>query len=126
MILGIGTDIARIERFAAASERHGARFAARILGQNERTALDSAAQPAAWLAKRFAAKEAFLKALGTGLRYGMSWGEIEVINDHLGCPRLVLSGVAAQLAAERGVARSHLSLSDESDVAVAFVVLEGD
>lgn len=125
MIIGIGTDIARIARFAAASERHGPRFAARILGPDERAALEQAVQPAAWLAKRFAAKEAFLKALGTGLRCGMRWSEIEVINDPLGCPRLILSGVAARLAVERGVTRSHLSLSDESDMAVAFVVLEG-
>ncbi|ALM52207.1 holo-ACP synthase [Halomonas huangheensis] len=126
MILGIGTDIARIERFAVAMERHGDRFANRILGEQEQQRFAESAQPAAWLAKRFAAKEAFLKALGTGLRLGMNWGEIQVVHNALGQPQLALSGTAARLTAERGITRSHLSISDESDMAVAFVVLEGD
>ncbi|MAR70843.1 MULTISPECIES: holo-ACP synthase [Halomonas] len=124
MILGIGTDIARIERFDAAIARHGARFAERILGPLEAERYTEAPRPSAFLAKRFAAKEAWLKALGTGLRHGMRWTEIQVVNDPLGRPELVVSGEALRLADQAGVGACHLSLSDESDVALAFVVLE--
>lgn len=126
MILGIGTDIARVERFEAAMRRHGDRFAARVLGPHEAQRFAQHVSPAAFLAKRFAAKEAFVKALGTGLREGMRWTDIQVVNDALGRPSLTLNGEAARLAESLGVTRMHLSLSDEHDVAVAFVVLEGD
>ncbi|MBY5969436.1 holo-ACP synthase [Halomonas denitrificans] len=125
MILGIGTDIARIERFEAAVARHGPRFAQRILGPKELLRYAHAPRPSAFLAKRFAAKEAWVKALGTGLRQGMRWTEIEVVNDALGRPHIALSGEALRLAGEAGMSRCHLSLSDESDVVVAFVVIEG-
>lgn len=124
MIVGIGSDIARIARFSRAMERHGPRFAARILGEQEQRVLAMAPQPAAYLAKRFAAKEAFLKALGRGLRDGLQWRDIQVVNDALGKPSLRLSGVAAALAREQGVTAMHVTLSDEADYAVAFVVLE--
>lgn len=125
MIIGIGTDVARIPRFTAAMARHGERFAERLLGELERTRFAGHAQPAAYLAKRFAAKEAFVKALGTGLRRGMCWTEIQVVNDALGRPSLVLSGKAHELATAAGVTSTHLSLTDEEALAVAFVVLEG-
>ena len=125
MILGIGTDIAHIHRLEAALGRRGARFAERLLGPRELERLGQAPRPAAYLAKRFAAKEAFVKALGTGLRQGMRWTDIEVVNDALGRPSLVLSGKARELANAAGVSGIHLSLSDEQDLAVAFVVLEG-
>lgn len=124
MIVGIGSDIARIARFSRAMERHGPRFAARILGEQEQRVLAMAPQPAAYLAKRFAAKEAFLKALGRGLRDGLQWRDIQVVNDALGKPSLRLSGVAAAMAHEQGVTAMHVTLSDEADYAVAFVVLE--
>lgn len=124
MIVGIGNDIARVARFEAAMARHGERFAARLLGMHERERFHDHAQPAAYLAKRFAAKEAFVKALGTGLRHGMRWTEIEVINDALGRPSLRLSGRAQELALAAGVASLHLSLSDDDGLALAFVVLE--
>ncbi|QFU02162.1 Holo-[acyl-carrier-protein] synthase [Halomonas sp. THAF5a] len=125
MIIGIGTDIARVARFERAMARHGERFAERLLGELERERLRDHALPAAFLAKRFAAKEAFVKALGTGLRRGMRWTEIQVVNDALGRPSLVLSGKAQALAEAAGVRALHLSLSDEEALATAFVVLEG-
>lgn len=125
MILGIGTDIARVARFEVAMARHGERFPQRLLGEAERERLREHAAPAAFLAKRFAAKEAFVKALGTGLRHGMRWTEIQVVNDALGRPSLLLAGQAHELAMAAGVKAVHLSISDESDLAVAFVVLEG-
>ncbi|MGO2133081.1 MAG: holo-ACP synthase [Halomonas sp.] len=125
MILGIGTDVARIARFERAMARHGERFVERILGTAERIAFAERGQPPAFLAKRFAAKEAFVKALGTGLRHGISWQDIQVSNDALGRPVLLLSGRAQETATVAGVNAMHLSLSDEADVAIAFVVLEG-
>ena len=124
MIVGIGSDIARIERFKRAVKRHGPRFAQRILGPEEHVVWLQKAQPAAFLAKRFAAKEAFVKALGLGLRAGMQWGEIQVLNDGLGKPYLVVEGKAERLLLEAGVTNSHITLSDEAEYAVAFVVLE--
>ncbi|QEA40119.1 holo-ACP synthase [Pistricoccus aurantiacus] len=125
MILGIGTDIAKLARFERALVRHGARFPERLLGETELMRFGQHSYPAAYLAKRFAAKEAFLKALGTGLRQGMRWTEIQIVNDAQGRPQLVLSGRAQALAMKAGVERMHLSISDESDLAMAFVVLEG-
>lgn len=125
MIIGIGTDLARVARFEQAMERHGERFARRLLGERERERFRGHVLPAAFLAKRFAAKEAFVKALGTGLRRGMCWTEIQVVNDALGRPSLVLSGKAHELAEAAGVRSVHLSLSDEEALAMAFVVLEG-
>lgn len=125
MIVGIGTDIARVARFEAALSRRGERLAGRLLGELERERLNEQVRPAAFLAKRFAAKEAFVKALGTGLRNGMRWTEIQVVNDTLGRPSLLLAGKAHELARAAGVRATHLSLSDEVEFAVAFVVLEG-
>lgn len=125
MIIGIGTDVARIARFERAVARHGERFVERILGFDERLVFIERGRSPAFLAKRFAAKEAFVKALGTGLRDGLSWQDIQVGNDELGRPRLSLTGRARELAKAAGVASTHVSLSDEADVAVAFVLLEG-
>lgn len=125
MILGIGTDLARVERFERARQRHGQRFSRRLLGDAELVQFHDRGAPAAFLAKRFAAKEAFVKALGSGLRHGMRWTEVQVHNDALGRPSLRLSGRAHELAEAAGVKVVHLSLSDEAEMAVAFVVLEG-
>ncbi|MDZ7853301.1 MAG: holo-ACP synthase [Halomonas sp.] len=125
MIIGIGTDITRVARFEHAMGRHGQRFALRLLGEWEQQRFRDHGLPAAFLAKRFAAKEAFVKALGTGLRRGMRWTEIQVVNDALGRPSLVLSGKALEIAEAAGVRSVHLSLSDEEALTVAFVVLEG-
>lgn len=124
MIVGIGSDIARIERFARALKRHGPRFAERILGPEEQLLWQAKGQAIAYLAKRFAAKEAFVKALGLGLRSGMQWGDIQVVNDALGKPSLMLSGEAQRLFQASGASSAHITLSDEADYAIAFVVLE--
>ncbi|MEQ6918250.1 holo-ACP synthase [Halomonas aquatica] len=125
MIIGIGTDIARVARFERAMGRHGERFSRRLLGEWELERFRDHVLPAAFLAKRFAAKEAFVKALGTGLRHGMRWVDIQVVNDAQGRPSLVLTGKAQKLAEAAGVRSLHLSLSDEDALAVAFVILEG-
>lgn len=124
MIVGIGSDIARIERFVRAVQRHGPRFAQRILGPEEHAVWLQKSQPAAFLAKRFAAKEAFVKALGLGLRDGMQWCDIQILNNALGKPHFLLSGEAERLLKAAGVTVSHITISDEADYAVAFVILE--
>lgn len=124
MLVGIGTDLAKIERFAAILERRGIAITRRLLTANEQAAMQQAASKPAFLAKRFAAKEALLKALGTGLRHGLSWQDMEVSNDALGKPVMQLSGKAAELATAKGVTNIHLSITDEKEMALAFVVLE--
>ncbi len=125
MIAGIGVDIIRINRIAGILERQGDRFARRILTPLEFAAYHTAGNPVPFLAKRFAAKEAASKALGTGIGK-VSFKDIEVNNNDNGAPLLVLHGYARQLQRQRNIRACHLSLSDESDNAVAFVVLEYD
>lgn len=125
MLIGIGTDLAKIERFAAILERRAAAITRRLLTANEQQAMQQAASQPAFLAKRFAAKEALLKALGTGLRSGLSWQDMQVSNDELGKPVMTLTGKAAELATAKGVKTIHLSITDEKEMALAFVVLEG-
>ncbi|GLR62670.1 holo-ACP synthase [Marinospirillum insulare] len=125
MIIGIGTDLAKIERFNAILQRRAEAITRRLLTAKEAKAMQQAASQAAFLAKRFAAKEALLKALGTGLRNGLSWQDMEVSNDELGKPIMQLSGKAAELASAKGVNTVHLTISDEKEMALAFVVLEG-
>lgn len=125
MIFGIGTDIVRIPRMAESLDRYGERFAARILMEAEMAGFRQAAQPAPFLAKRFAAKEAAAKALGTGFRDGLRLRDIGVRSDALGKPGLVFSDRAEQLLRNRGIGAAHLSLADESEYAIAYVVFEG-
>ena len=124
MIVGIGTDIVKIERIAGSCERLGRRFAERILTLEELESWSSQRRPEVFLAKRFAVKEAAAKALGTGLGQGVSWQHISYRHDDLGKPLLELAGAAQQRADQLGVKAVHLSLSDEVDTVVAFVVLE--
>ena len=126
MIYGIGTDIVRIQRMADNLGRYGERFAARILTEQEMAVFRESAQQAPFLAKRFAAKEAAAKALGTGFRGGLSLRDIGVDNDALGKPVLAFSAHAREVLQNRGVGHTHLSLSDESEYAIAYVVLEAD
>ncbi len=123
MIYGIGVDLVRISRIEAAIERHGPRFAARILSDYELEAYEASRRKANFTAKHFAAKEALLKALGTGLRMGIHWGHMEVRNDTLGKPYLVCRERIQELFDERGISDSFLSLSDEDEYAAAFVTL---
>ena len=125
MIHGIGTDIVHVARLQASLDRHGERFAARILTAAEMAAFREVANQAHFLAKRFAAKEAMAKALGTGFRDGLGLRDIGVDNDVLGKPSLIFSDPLQERLRAQGVRHSHLSLSDEREYAVAFVILEG-
>lgn len=122
-IYGVGTDIVRIERIEASLARHGERFARRILAPSEVAAYHAARHPARLLAKRFAAKEAAAKALGTGFRGGVGLRDIAVDHEPGGRPFLRFSGGADALCHTLGIAESHLSLSDEQEYAIAFVTL---
>lgn len=123
MIHGIGTDIVAIARMTRLWDKYAEALAARLLADDERAALQHHADPARFLAKRFAAKEAAAKALGTGFRGGLILRHFVVLNDALGKPVLRLEGRAAELAANFGVRATHLTISDEADYAVAFVVM---
>ena len=123
MIHGVGTDIVRVARLADALERHGARFAERILDASESAAFAAAPDPARLLAKRFAAKEAFGKALGTGVAAPATLHAVRVGHDALGKPLFEFAPALAEHMRERGL-HAHLSLSDETDYVVAFAVIE--
>jgi len=128
LIYGIGTDICDIRRIAATLARRGDRFAERVLGPHEievfrarRSKLD--ARGAAYLATRFAAKEAFSKAIGLGMRLPMTWRDCEVVKAASGQPQIRLHGALATWFAARALS-AQVSVSDESDIATAFVVVE--
>ena len=123
MIFGIGTDIVHVARIQGSLDRFGESFARRILSLVELEEFVGDKRPAHFLAKRFAAKEAAVKALGTGFRGGVKLADIAVVHNEAGRPALTYSGRMAALLQERGVAESHLSLADEQDYAVAFVIL---
>ncbi|MGK0440380.1 MAG: holo-[acyl-carrier protein] synthase [Pseudohongiellaceae bacterium] len=125
MIIGIGTDMIKVARIEATYQRLGDKFAQRILSQGEYESFKVNAKPMALLAKRFAAKEAAGKALGTGIGQGVSWQDIYIEHDNLGAPLLKMCGKAAEYAEKKGVKAMHVSISDEEDIAMAFVILEG-
>lgn len=124
MIYGIGVDIVATERFQRFIDAGNSAIMERLFTPDERSLCRSRKDAASCLAARFAAKEAFLKALGTGLRDGISWLDLEVSNDPLGKPELTLSGKAAEQFQRNGLIRVHLSLSHDGGSAVAMVVLE--
>ena len=128
MIIGIGSDLCDIRRIAESLDRFGDRFTHRIFTDIERAKSERRGAPAASYAKRFAAKEACSKALGTGLRGGVFWRDMGVVNLRSGAPTLVLTGgAAARLAAITPPGREaviHLSLTDDHPYAQAFVVIE--
>jgi holo-[acyl-carrier protein] synthase len=123
MIHGIGTDIVAVERMAKLWQGHGERALEKILAPGEREACRASFEPARFLAKRFAAKEALGKALGTGIRAPVLLPDIEITHDAAGKPSFLFIGALAELVAARGLT-AHLSISDERDAAVAFVILE--
>ncbi|MEE8316801.1 MAG: holo-ACP synthase [Syntrophobacteria bacterium] len=125
MIRGIGVDIVKVDRIEQAVERWGYRFLKRIFTAAEIERCQQRARPAQCLALRFAAKEAFAKALGLGMRKGLRWRDIEVVHDHLGKPDLLLHNQAQRLLEAMEASRTWLSLSDERESALAVVVLEG-
>ncbi len=126
MILGIGTDIVSTERLSRLTELHGDRFLLRVFTRREVETAEQRATLSERLGTRFAAKEATMKALGTGWRGGVQFTQIEVRKQPTGMPEIVLSGAAKQRAEEMGVTRIHVSLSHEAEVATAVVILEGD
>lgn len=123
-ITGIGTDIVQIERIKRANKRHSS-FAKRILHPNELAIYHDHVQQDHYLAKRFAAKEAFSKAVGTGIRGDIQWMDIETKNDTLGKPFFQFHGATQHYLQQVGINESHLSLSDELEYAIAYVILIG-
>ena len=123
MIYGIGTDLVRVARLEEGLARFGEPLARRILTAAEWNEFCYDRRPAHFLAKRFAAKEAVVKALGTGFRGGMKLSDIGVTHDGAGKPGLSYSGAAAVMMRQCAITASHISLSDEREYALAFVVL---
>jgi holo-[acyl-carrier protein] synthase len=128
VIYGVGTDLVEIGRIAAALERFGERFVERILGPQERARYSarrarSASRGLAFLATRFAAKEAVSKALGLGMRSPMSWRAVEIVNAPSGQPQVVVHGALADFVRTKRL-RLSVSVSDEQAMAMAFVVAE--
>ncbi len=128
MIIGIGSDLTDIRRIEKTLARHGERFKARIFTPLERARSERKADAAASYAKRFAAKEACAKALGTGMRRGVFWKDMGVVNARSGQPTLSLTGGAAErlkaLTPEGSHCAIHLTLTDDHPYALAFVVIE--
>ena len=122
-MIAVGTDILKIERIDDVVQRLGERFVERILTPSEREEYAASARPNNLLAKRFAAKEAVAKSLGTGIGRGVSWQDICISHDENGAPSVELSGGAASVARQKGGSRVALSLADEEDYVVAFAVL---
>lgn len=125
MIVGTGIDLAEVDRIREAVERYGKRFVERVFTAAEIAYVEGKANRHERYAARFAAKEAGMKAIGTGWRRGVRWQDFEVRNQRSGRPELVLHGVAAEVARRMGVERVHLSLTHTAAVAQAFVILEG-
>jgi len=125
VIVGTGIDMVEVGRIAAALDRFGARFAERVFTAAEIRYCDSKANRAERYAARFAAKEAGLKAIGTGWSRGISWRDVGVERASGGRPLLVFSGRAGEVAAGLGVKRAFLSLTHTAECAVAQVILEG-
>ena len=128
MIYGIGTDICKIPRIEAALARHGDRFAKKILGPQEmaKYLARKAKNPVRgirFVATRFAAKEAFSKALGLGLRPPMTWHTAQLLNDDLGKPYMACSGALGEFMLQNALT-AHISVSDEEDYAVAYAIVE--
>ena len=125
MIFGLGTDIAEIERVADAYESIGDGFVDRILTANEKLKIPKNPKLIpAYLAKRFAVKEAAAKALGTGITQGVSFLDFTTDHTESGAPVLVVTGMAAEIAQRKGISSWHVSISDEKYYAVATVIAE--
>jgi holo-[acyl-carrier protein] synthase len=124
MRFGIGTDIVEVTRIEASIAQFGDDFAKRILADSEFAAYEKSAIKSRFLAKRFAAKEAFSKALGTGLRAPATFHNIAVSHDDLGKPMLLLAPELQLFLNNKNITKTHISISDEKNLAAAFVVLE--
>jgi holo-[acyl-carrier protein] synthase len=125
MILGTGVDLAEVPRIRASIERYGKRFVDRIYTAGEIAYVERKANRFERYAGRFAAKEAGMKAIGTGWRHGVRWQDFEVSNLPSGRPTLRLHGVAAAIAERMGVKTVHLSITHTAELGMAHVILEG-
>jgi holo-[acyl-carrier protein] synthase len=128
MIYGVGTDICDVRRIAATLGRRGERFAEKVLGPHELEVFRERrakveARGVSYLATRFSAKEAFSKAIGLGMRMPMTWRDCEVVKAHSGKPYIRLHGALAEWFQKRGL-QAHVSVTDETDYAASFVVVE--
>lgn len=126
MIVGIGTDITSVKRIARVYEKYTERFVKRILTSKEIDSYNKRVNKVHYLAKRFAAKEAVAKALGTGIKRGVFWRNIAVLNQISGAPFIVLYDEALTRYKQLGAKSSHISISDEEEYAIAFVVLSSE
>jgi len=124
MIYGIGTDIVEVARVEESLRKFGDDFAERILSPSELTSYHDSNIKARFLAKRFAAKEAFSKAIGTGIRDVVSFQNIAIGHDDLGKPLLLLEKPLQTFVNDRQIQHTHITISDEKNLAAAFVVLE--
>jgi len=124
MIYGIGTDIVEVKRIREALSKHGIALAKKILTAQELITYKRTEGKENFLAKRFAAKEAFAKALGTGMRFPVNFKSIEIIHDSLGKPKIKTISKLTLLVKSHHIKYCHLSISDEKNIAVAFVILE--
>jgi holo-[acyl-carrier protein] synthase len=125
MIVGTGIDLAEVDRIRKSIERYGARFVERVFTAGEIAYVEKKANKYERYAARFAAKEAGMKAIGTGWKGGVTWQDFEVTNLPSGKPTLALHGVAAKVAARMGVKSVALSLTHTSQLGMAHVILEG-
>jgi holo-[acyl-carrier protein] synthase len=125
LIIGMGVDIAEVDRIQAAIERHGEVFLRRLYTEKERNYCEQFKNKYERYAGRFAAKEAGMKALGTGWRRGVRWVDLEVVREKSGRPTLSLSGAAAKIAAQLGVKHIALSITHTKSEALAQVIFEG-
>lgn len=125
-IFGVGTDIVKLERVERSYQRHGDKFAERILSSVELEVYSEKNNKVTYLAKRFAAKEAISKALGTGMREGIDFKQLSIVTNQLGKPEVVLQGKAQEWAQKSEITKVHLSISDERDAALAFAIAETD
>lgn len=124
MIHGVGTDLVSVKRIEDALFRYGDRFLHRILSEAEVAEYAQSSQPARFLAKRFAAKEAFSKAWGTGIGEAVGWHDVSVGHDARGKPLIAPSAAMTERFLKEKIVAAHVSLSDENEHALAFVVLE--
>lgn len=124
MIVGIGSDIVSIARMEKNIAKNGDAFAERVLVESEFDQYQQTRNKASLLAKRFAVKEAAVKALGTGFAEGITWRHVYTSHDELGKPILNFTDAALAKANQMGVTSMHLTISDEKEAAVAFVILE--
>lgn len=123
MIFGIGTDIVRVVRMEKNLERFGEKFPRRILTEQELEDYQKEKKRAHFLARRFAAKEAAVKAMGLGFSGGLGWRQISVNHDGRGKPLLEFNGFASEFIKDKGITEAHVSLADEDEYAVAVVTL---